>query len=285
MNYAPTGMSRSVANLIHGARRNARAAAALLLVTLAVAGCSSSGKQTQGDPTYIQDYQSKRYTQAYDGSKAAVPNLRGAAKEQALLIQGESAHAINRNSEAKLLLRPLADTSQDPRTSGQAAATLGLIYQEEGDFDDGAKYLSLASDKLDGDASARSALYAGDCLKSLGRTDEARSMYEKAQQSVRTDNSLRGMIADRLKPSSASPGVGKFTLQAGAFSTQQRAQAQADRLRQSASNAGLGSPRVVQTSSKGKTLYTVRVGRFTSRDDAVKAAKTMGVEAMVATGE
>ncbi len=251
-------------------------ASSWLAVTI---GCGSASKGAAANPNYIQDYEARRYQQAYEGARGAAPNLKGVAKEQALLIQGESAHALNKNPESKLILRPLTE-STDARISGQAAATLGLIYQEEGDFDDGAKFLQLASTKLDGDASARAALYAGDCLKAQGQTAEARKMYEQAQSQVRTDSSLRGMIADRLSGGSTA-GVGKFSLQVGAYSTRQRAQAQADRLRQTAANLDLGSPTIVETVAKGKSLYTVRIGKFTSREAAQKAAKGLGVEATI----
>lgn len=257
------------------------ALAALVLFSLSWAGgCASTGSGP-ANPDYIQAYEARRYQQAYDGAAGAAPKLKGAAREQALLVQGESAHALNRNAESKELLRPLTE-SNDPRIAGQSAATLGLIYQEEGNYDEGAKYLTLAAGKLDGDAAARAALYAGDCHKAAGRTSEARLMYEQAQSLVRTDNSLRGMIGDRLSGGTPA-GVGKFSLQVGAFSTRQRAQAQADRLRQTASNLGLGSPTIVEIVSKGKPLYTVRVGRFATRDAALKAAKGLGVDATIKT--
>lgn len=261
---------------------------ALIIVGLAVgaaglglAGCASASKPVS--TSYVQDYEAKRYQQAYDNAKSAAPSLKGLAKDQALLIQGESAHAINKNAESKQILRPLID-HRDPRIAGQAAATLGLVYQEEGNFQEAAQLLTSASEKLDGDAAARSALYAGDCRKSLGQAAEAKAMYQRADGLVRTDNALRGMIADRL--SAGGPvGVGQFTLQAGAYSTRQRAQAQADRLRQKVDNLGLGPPRVVEIQSKGKTLHSVRIGRFTSKEAAQKAASGIGAEAVVTKAE
>lgn len=249
---------------------------------MALAGGCASGSKTTGHPTYIQDYEARRYQQAYEGARSAAPDLKGAAREQALLIQGESAHALNKNAESKQILRPLTE-SRDPRIAGQAAAALGLTFQEEGNFAEGATYLQLAASKLDGDAGARAALYAGDCLKSLRQTADARKMYEQAQSQVRTDNSLRAMISDRLSGAERAPGVGKFSLQVGAYSTRQRAQAQADRLRQTAANLGLDSPTIVESTSKGKSLYTVRVGRFTSKEAAQKAAKGLGVDATIKT--
>lgn len=259
--------------------RSALGAAVVSILIAVAAGCGSGGKGPAGNPNYIQDYEAKRFQQAYDGAKAAAPKLKGTPKEQALLIQAESAHALNRNTESKQLLRPLTE-SRDARIAGQSAATLGLIYQEEGNYEEGVKFLTQASNTLDGDAAARASMYAGDCLKSQGKTADARQMYEKAESEVRTDSSLRGMIADRLSGGS-TPGVGKFSLQVGAYSTRQRAQAQADRLRQKATDLGLGSPAIVETSSKGKTLFTVRIGRFTSREAAQKAARGLGVDATI----
>ena len=77
--------------------------------------------------------------------------------------------------------------------------------------------------------------------------------------------------------------AGALRLQVGAYSTFQRAQAQADRIRPKAVSAGLDVPRVVTTFSGSKKLYAVRVGRYQDRARAAAAAARMGSEARVSS--
>lgn len=51
---------------------------------------------------------------------------------------------------------------------------------------------------------------------------------------------------------------GRYTIQVGAYSSRDRAEAAADRLRGNLAGTSLGTPRIVQVSSK-EDLYTVRV--------------------------
>ncbi|MFO0861762.1 MAG: SPOR domain-containing protein [Phycisphaerales bacterium] len=243
--------------------------------------CSSSQKTAQAD--YKELYTQHKYAEAYDAALQAQTEGSSVQKEQAALIAGLSAAALQKNAEAEKILRPLLK-SGDQTVSGKAGAQLGLIAYEQSRYAEASELLTEAATKLTGDEAARALLYAGDALRAQGRTSEARASYEKAQAQLQNDSTLKVLISDRLAAVSGnqSVGSGQFTVQLGAFSSWQRAQVQADRYRARAQAAGLASPRIVQTANQqGTKVYAVRVGRFTTKGAAETVQKSMGPEAKV----
>lgn len=258
-----------------------------LSAALLMAGCQSTPKAGSSD--YRELYERRQYADAYRAAMEAQTQGSSVQREQAALIAGLSAAALNRNDEADRILRPLLQ-SNDATVSGKAAAQLGLIAYERDRHAEASDLLGTASSKLQGDEGARASLYAGDALRAQGRTAEARSMYERAQSQVEQDSAIRVLASDRLAAVSGTQatGGGNFTVQMGAFSSFQRAQVQADRFRARAQAAGLPTPRIVQTRNQaGVTVFAVRVGRFQTRQQAEAARANLGPDAriMTATGE
>ncbi|GMV26572.1 MAG: hypothetical protein AMXMBFR58_26030 [Phycisphaerae bacterium] len=247
-------------------------------------GCASSSGGASGSTRagFIDDYSAGNYAAAYASASAAAKNPSNSqiVREQAMLIAGEAAHAMDRNADARTWLAKVS-TSSDPQITGKAQATLGLIALEEGSMSQASELLGRASDSLDGDEAARAALYAGDACRASSRETEARRFYQKAGQLARLDQSLQRDIAERLSgsgrsgatvaaapvPSSKPP----FTLQLGAFSSPQKAHQQAAKLKPQTSRLALGQPKVVPVFRSGKILYSVRVGTFASRTEADRA--------------
>lgn len=261
-----------------------------LMATMAACASSNSASKEPEAPA-----QKPRYTQLFDSGKfaeaqaAAATAAKTAAttedREQAMLIAGLSAHARDRSYEAVPYLTPLLD-SDDEAIVGKAEATLGLIALQKGQNDQAAEYLSAASEKLTGDNAARAALYAGDALRAAGKQDEAQAQYEKAQSLARVDSVMKATIEDRLKGGPAvKPAAGKksgtYSIQLGAFTNQQRAQAAADRVRSKAQSLSLGSPRLIESSSKGKKVVLVQVGKFGTKQAAESAKVKLGQQAFV----
>ena len=286
------------------------AAAALSAVLLYVGGCAG-GSAAADAPSqgYMESYRKGEYAQAY--REAAREALSGSSSnsEQAALIAGQAAHAMGNYSDAARWLRPLRE-STNKQIAGQASATLGLIAQQNGDQQQAADLLSEAGDKLTLDAAAKSQLFAGDSLYYLGKRDDARAMWEKAKGNAKYDAALAASIESRLaggsvphltvKPTSGSfrpmangtnatpKGQGPFTLQAGAFSTLERAVKAAKSITPRATKAGYEAPRVVNAiDSKGRRIYAVRFGRFPTKAAAESARNSFGsdVIATVASGE
>lgn len=263
---------------------------ALILCVVAVSlmalgglgGCASSEKGSTLN--YRELYEAGRYREAFDAAVQTEGKASGTARTQAALVAGLSAQAINRNEDAEKWLTPLVDDS-DPIIAGNALATLGLIAEEREQHQKAAGMLIKASEKLTGDDAGRAAIYAGDAYRAMSLRDRAREQYVRAQKLV-TDSTLRTMVNDRLASVSGTAptkSAGNFTVQVGAYSTFQRAQAQADRIRPKAVSAGLDVPRVVTTFSGSKKLYAVRVGRYQDRARAAAAAARMGSEARVSS--
>lgn len=281
---------------------------AWVLAATQLAGCGSASRAPV-DSDYAESYRTGRYADSYDAASAAYLTSGGKSKDDAALIAGLSAQAMNRNEDAERWLNLVVRTS-DRGISGRAGAALGLIAQERKQHAEAARLLSDAGDKLGGDEGARAYMYAGDSYRALGKSDEAQSMYRRADSAADRDAHLRGMIATRLtgggpKPEEvgrpgaavvASPprpaatgklltsnaATGSYTLQVGAFSTKQRADKQAAGTKVRAARLGLGVPRIVTTTDKaGKQLYAVRIGRFPTLDSANNARRSFGSDARV----
>lgn len=264
-----------------------------LFVGLVAPGCGSTTKVGDNGipamPEYMQAYRQNNFRKALDlASKAYRDEAKGIERDRAAAIAGDSARWLGRNAEAERWVSPLLSSS-DETVSGWANSTLGMIEKERGQHRQAADHLLAAAAKLHASESASSWMYAGDSLTSLGRRDEAKSAYQSALQAVPSTNTqLRGMIEQRLgQEAPAHDGGGRYTIQVGAYSSRDRAQAAADRLRGNLAGTTLGAPRIVQVSSKGKILYTVRVGAFQTREQAAREAKRLGTDATATlrTGE
>lgn len=263
---------------------------ACLAVLPLLAACSST-PPAAGGTDYERLYQQREYTKAYQAAAAAYPNATGLDKDRAGLVAGLASAALEppKEADAQRWLTPLVQ-SPDAKISGTAAATLGMIAQRKSKHAEAVGLLSTAAEKLTGNDQARAAMFAGDSMQALGRTAEARAMYEKASSGA-TDRMLVQQVAARKSTVTTDKSVskGSFTIQAGSFSDVQKAMAAAAKLQPKASSAGLPAPRVVNTTGKdGKAMHSVRIGRYATRAEAQAAQLRLSGEqtvVMVATGE
>lgn len=258
---------------------------ATFVLSFALGGCASGGPRGRGSGDYVKSFEGGRYAEAYELASKASQQGSGFKRDQASLIAGLSAQALNRNTDAEKFLEPLVSNG-DPKIASEASAALGLVCAETGKHDKAVDLLAKAGRAMEGDQAARAFMYAGDSYKSLGKATEARGMWSLAQTKVTNDAALRTMIGDRLSaatnPPPAPPAVTKptkgatqFTVQVGAFSNFTNAQKQLARFR------AYGSPRVVEITRSGKKLFVVRVGAYANRADADRVAKNIGAEAKV----
>jgi tetratricopeptide (TPR) repeat protein len=253
-------------------------------------GGSASGGSTRGGTlTSVQLFETGQYAAALEQSTREADKLNGAAKNEAMLIAGLSAQALNKNAEAVRWLKPISE-GHDPMVVGRANASLGLIAQERGEHEEAARNLLIAGEKLQGDDAARASMYAGDSLTAMGKKDDAAKAYARAQEQVANDGGLRIMIGDRLRGvvptriATAAPTpvpAASLTVQVGAWSNLSTAQSQARKV------ASKGQVRIVPILKDGKRLYAVRVGRFSSREAAEQVKGVIGGAAVVtvASGE
>ncbi len=291
-------MTAPKVNLIRNALRLALLLAFVVLVPLTVPACSGGQKAPAAgtETDYMSLFRSGQYARAYEVASAQSQRTRGYESDRAALYAGMSAHALDRNTDAVRWLTPVVG-SGDREISGNAAATLGLISQENGDHARAVELLDKAGDKLSGDESARAMMYAGDSMMRLGQRDQAQKTWEAAREKVVADVGLRVMIGDRLAgqgppfdggrrgtgvsgPTGTSVGSGGFTVQAGAFSNRRTADTTAARLN------SIAPARVVTiTSSKGQPLHAVRLGRFRTRAEADQVRVRVGKDARVVAAE
>lgn len=248
---------------------------ALVLVAAALAGCA--GQSRHRETTYSQAFEQGRYAQAYEQSSRIAGSLSGGDKEQAALIAGLSAHAMDRNDDAERWLRPLVD-SRDSAIAGRAGVTLGLVEQERGSHARAAALLADAGAKLEGPEAARAHMYAGDSLSRLGRRTDAREAYMRASSLAAGDTGLASMIGERLG-APGSGGAGRFTVQVGAFTRKTSAETEAAR------HAARGSRVVSIVDAQGRTLWAVRIGLFATRQEADATRRQMGASARVVAAE
>lgn len=270
---------------------NSKSLGGLLLALIAIAfgltlgGCASS--QT-GGADYLTEYNARNYSKSFRLAEEAAGRSSGAKRDQASLIAGLSAHALNRTEDAQKWLEPLAVSSKDNEIAGRAGATLGIIAAERKQHTVAVRYLTEAAAKLDGNDAARAWLYAGDSYKALNKPAEAREAYSKAESLVTDGSELESMARQRIAApivpqmnvapyrgvvgTSAPPGS-KYTLQMGAFSTKANAEDAARRTGRPA--MAIGQPYIVQTTSKaGKSVWALRVGGFATPDQARQAAQS-----------
>jgi tetratricopeptide (TPR) repeat protein len=253
-------------------------------LSLVLGGCSST---PSAGADYLTAYNNRDYPRAYKFAEDAAARSSGLKREQASLIAGLSAHALNRTEDAQKWLEPLAVTAKDDQISGRAGATLGIIAAEKKQHETAVRYLTEAAAKLDGNDAARAWLYAGDSYKALNKAKEARDAYAKAESLVTDGSDLESMARQRIAapivpqlnvaPYRGAIGAGpppgaRYTVQMGAFSTRANAEDAARRTGRPA--MAIGQPYIVQTTSKaGKPVFALRVGGFATADQARKAAQ------------
>jgi tetratricopeptide (TPR) repeat protein len=258
------------------------------VASLFLGGCATKTAAT-GD--YNAQFASGRYAQAYESSSKVAASLHSSNRDQAALIAGLSARSLDRNTDAKRWLTPLA-ANADAGIAGKACVALGAIAQEEHQHREAADYFMRAGARLPGDDAAHAFMCAGDSYKALGQAEQANAAYQQAKTKLVSDQQLRGEIGDRLAgggpalppaPKQASAPAskpvlaahGRFTVQTGAFSTLRRAQSEAKKYS--------GPTKTIPiTDHSGKKLYAVQVGRYASKQDADRVRKTLGNGAVVA---
>ncbi len=227
----------------------------ITLLLLVMGGCQTSRPlQASGNPTYINLYRSGAYNEAFEAAKAVPTTAHGSER----LIAGMSLAAMGRGSEAKTWLSPLTN-SADKNIRGRAEATLGLIYADEEQHSEAARFLQSASDDLAGPMKGWAAHYGAQEFGFAGDNMRAERM--------RTVSELRGPGAV------PTADLGQFTVQLGSFSSRSLAQSRVRATSSTAEKAGLDLPRVELTIAGDRPLYAVRVGRFETSADAKQASQ------------
>lgn len=251
----------------------------VLHALLVVGACASDGGGTSGSSgtrsSAAEAYDRGSYRTALRQAEVEYRKSSGAKKEAAALTAGLAAHALDNDAEARRWLTPLVDSS-DRQIAGRADAALGLIEADAGNNEQAVVLLTDAARVLPGDAGARAEFYAAESYAHMGRLDAARAGYRLASTRA-TDPELQRLIAERLH-------TGGYTIQLGAFRSVENARKLASEMRARCVATGIGAPVVVARARPGAApLQTVRVGGFSSPDEAKRALLRLGAPGIVTT--
>lgn len=237
----------------------------LLVIGLA-AGCSSTSKGGNLDKA-VTDYNAASYSQAEQEAVQAMNKSTGSAKENAAYVAGLSAYRMGNTEEAERRLL-IAAQSANTQTAGSAKAMLGQVRLDQNRPREAAVYFSDASRLLTGEDAQKAAKSAALAYQQVGDTTASRQWTDISKTSPGSTTASGSR--------STGPTLG-FALQVGAFGDKKRAQRAADDANTVAKRDGLGPVRVInKRDDRGKPLYLVQFGFFTSRDAAAAARSRIG---------
>ena len=227
-----------------------------------VSGCVSQSTFTRIEQA-SKSYNAGDYTNAYKLAAVIARSYSNQHRDTAAYIAGNSAQKLGDLGNAERYLRQ-ASFSTDKQLAGEAAASLGLVYAQLGQYDVSAKTLLRAAEMLEGEDKAKAFFYAAVSLQKLGRWAQARTNLILARASS-DEPSFRQQINDQLS-------VTGYTLQVGAFRDDTNAQRVAKAMTQKSLGLQIGSPRLVTGADQfGRVLTLVQVGEFATFNSAMHA--------------
>lgn len=220
-----------------------------------------------------KDYHAGLYRQAYNDARELRVVLSGPQQDRASYLAGICAFRMGNHSQAISLLSPLLNNT-DRLIAGRSASTLGLIYRARGEDNKALEAFRTATGKLSGDEAAWCHFYIAVIQQKMGWWSNASGNLSTAAR-LAMDHELQRMIRQRK-------GYRAFAVQAGAYRSKDIADKRARLLAAQAQAAGMGSPRVIpSTSAAGGKLYLVQVGRFIDYQRAHIARHKLRAEELI----
>lgn len=253
-------------------RSAASVALAAALVTLV--GCNRELR-----PNQLADanaaFRSGDYNKAYVDARgvAGYGKAPRAQRDEASLVAGLAAQRLNREKDAEKNLLQAAH-SQDAAISGDALASLGLIYAQREDYVNSADAFLRAAARLRGQDKANAYFYAAVAQQKMSQWPQARTNFVLARRAS-SDPSFHQRVDEQL-------GVVGYTLQLGAFAEAQNAQEFAESMAQRVIDARLGAPRIVPSKDRtGNAVSVVQIGHFSTFASAAEARDRLGLNEIV----
>lgn len=231
----------------------------VLLAALALGGCGSSQPKASLVDA-VNSYRGGNYKEAYEQSVPMVGAVGGRQSDEATYMAGMSAYRLGKDEDALRYLGKLTEHN-DGTISGPAAATVGLIMAKRGQHDRAVHYYQMSLPRLKGNDLAQAYFNLALSEQKVGRWAQARPHLVLAATNA-TDPALRAAAEDRVRTAG-------FTLQFGAYKVEKSAQQRAREVAPFSDRAGLGQPRVVPLDSRGRRLYHVQVGNFSTHEAAL----------------
>lgn len=251
-----------------------RLIASLVLVTLTL---GSVACQKQVLPDQLQQanaaFAAGDYRRSYRLASHMAEVNRVSGRDDAALIAGLSAQRLGNTRAAERFLIQAAH-SRDAGIAGDALASLGLLYSEQGRYDKAADVLLLGAQRLSGQSRANAYFYAAIAQQKLGRTAQARDTFVLARNNSRDPQFIQ-RVNEMLD-------VTGYTLQIGAFKEPENARRAAEEIAERAISLRLGYPKIVGiTGRDGEPMSAVQVGSFATFDSASQVRTQLGESTMV----
>jgi tetratricopeptide (TPR) repeat protein len=250
---------------------------------LLTVGCETTGSTAGSGSTYISTtpttvtgahdaYRRGNFAAAYTAAKP-IADRGGSDASEAAYITGISAYYLRRGSEAQRYLTT-ASASHNVGLAGDAYASLGRIYAEQGNHTRAAQMYVAAGTRLLGEERATAYYFAAQNQQKVGQWTGARQNLISAKNASGNRN-LRSRIDQQLQ-------VRGWTLQFGAYSNSTNAKKAAQSLASKNNTSHLGSPRLVPAiNSKGQRLTLVQIGQFSSQFAASSASRFIPDKAVI----
>lgn len=213
-------------------------------------------------------YDQQNYAKTWRLSTRVAQSSDAHLASQGQYLAGMSAHRLGHDADAQSYLKS-ATRSTNRNLAGDAWAELGFLYNKQNRFRQAAEAFGKAATRLSGQDRANAYFQAGIAQQKLGYWPAARSSLLLARGYNR-DAAIGKQIDNYLNT------VG-FTLQVGAYRSQNNAQTRVRQVSNQTAHLRVGLPMITHTHNRnGQTYYRVHVGRFTDYASAASARKLMG---------
>jgi hypothetical protein len=285
-------------------------ACTLLTISMLPVGCESS-RSSAGLDDAIRAYDSADYDTARERAGRVLADSRSGRRYEAAYVAGMSSYQLGYVDEAERRLE-FATKSNASDVRGRAEAMLGRIRLDQRRYVEAESLLTSAATRLDGAdarrarelaASARSGVSTHRTTDDLPATTAYATTYAAKDDAMAgAGNSYYGSAEESMQVNEFSPPysasnpaspaygsvpppavrpvaapMGRFTLQAGAYRELDRAEVAARQAEAIAAAHGLGRVTIVPREDvRGRTLYLVQFGSFTTRMDAGRRRDRIG---------
>lgn len=237
------------------------------------AGCQQLQRLTPDVADATAAYERRDFETAFRKGAAVARSGRDAEQTLGAYIAGMSARRMgDTGNAARYLSRAL--NAEDESLAADAAATLGILYSEQGRYADAAHALLRAAKLYTGEDRARAYFHAGIAQQKLGRWPQARTSLILARAASRNPEFWQ-QVEQQLN-------VTGYTIQTGAFRDAGNAQRAAAELVERAAAVGLPEPRLVRsTDAAAGEVTLVQVGEFATFASARSYRDRLGADSAV----
>ena len=237
------------------------------------AGCQQMQRLTPDVRDATEAYERGDYETAYRKGSSVARSGRDDEQMLGAYVAGMAARRMGDTANAARYLNQAVD-AEDERLAADAAATLGILYSEQGRYSDAAHTLLRAAELYTGEDRARAYFHAGIAQQKLGRWPQARTSLILARSASR-DPRFWQRVEEQLN-------VTGYTIQTGAFRDAENAQRAAAELAERAEAAGLSDPRLVRSSDPASGAVTlVQIGEFATFASARAVRDRIGADGAV----